>query len=445
LNEIYKLNETFVKFKSIKEFYEYFISNFFPNQKKISISTYNNILNLIFISNIDNISLTIFHLKEIEIKLNDIYYLLLNYINNNNKLDLNQNKKWNSKKQENQEINKNDISQKLISDLLSQNEKIQQDIISINQNIISLKNSIDSIQKDKIINNQNIVNTNNNQNEKQIKELEDKIIFLSKENKELKDKLNKEKNKSKNEKPKMEKEEISKPEKNKENKTEEANENKKENILEENKENIIIAKFHITDHKSKVRIMNSGDNNKLELSENFDIYVDDIQIPFSFEHQFSSDGMHYVKYKYKKIEKNSINMSSMFKDCKFLKTLDFSNFDMSNITNMSYMFYSCENFNKLILSKHRTNNLLDTSYMFGGCSILTTLDLSNLNPANVSTMKYMFSFCANLKSIDFSSFNKTKVTDMSGLFYKCSELESLDLSNLNTVNVVNMADMFKFC
>ena len=53
-------------------------------------------------SNKDNISLTIFHLKELEIKINDIYYLLLNFINNN-KLDLNQNKK-------NEEKNKNEIS-----------------------------------------------------------------------------------------------------------------------------------------------------------------------------------------------------------------------------------------------------------------------------------------------------------------------------------------------
>ena len=70
---------------------------------------------------------------------------------------------------------------------------------------------------------------------------------------------------------------------------------------------------------------------------------------------FSSDGMHYVKYKYKKSENNLINMSSMFKDCRCLKTVDFSNFDISYVTNMSYMFYSCENFNKLILSKHKDN------------------------------------------------------------------------------------------
>ena len=81
LNDIYELNETFLKFKSIDEFYKYFISIFNTNPKNISV--YNNILNLIIMSNKDNISLTIFHLKELEIKINDIYYLLLNFINNN--------------------------------------------------------------------------------------------------------------------------------------------------------------------------------------------------------------------------------------------------------------------------------------------------------------------------------------------------------------------------
>ena len=89
LNDIYESNEIFNKFKSIDEFYKYFISTFNSLPKKISI--YDNILNLIIESNKDNFPLTIFHLKEIEIKLNDIYYLLLNFINNN-KFDSNQNK-----------------------------------------------------------------------------------------------------------------------------------------------------------------------------------------------------------------------------------------------------------------------------------------------------------------------------------------------------------------
>ena len=85
---------------------------------------------------------------------------------------------------------------------------------------------------------------------------------------------------------KIEKIKENKTEETKENKTEEIKENKTENILEDNKENIIVAKFNVENHKLKVRIMNSNDNNKLELSEKFDIYVDDKQIPFAFEHFF---------------------------------------------------------------------------------------------------------------------------------------------------------------
>ena len=427
MNDIYELNEIFIKFKTIDEFYKYFISTFISIQKKISI--YDNILNLIIDSNKDNFPLTIFHLKEIEIKLNDIYYLLLNFINNN-KFDLNQNKNEIQNNQKNEEKIKNDISE-----ILNQNSKIQQDIISINQNIASLKNSIDSIQKNQVKKNQNIINDKTNN---EIKALEDKISLLSKENQELKEELYKEKNKCNiYDKPKNEIEELNQPKI--------INENKIENIHEENMDNIITAKFNITDPNSKVRIMNSTDKNKNELTGKFDIYIDDTLIPFSWEHQFSSGGIHFVKYKFKKTDNNSINMSNMFSKCTFLKSIDFSKFDLTFVTNMSYIFYNCANFNKLIIGKTRTNNVLDTSHMFEYCSLLTVLDLSNFNTINVVNMAYMFSDCNNLKTLDLSNFNTSKVTDMSYMFKDCYKLESLNICNFNTSEVTNMCSMFYYC
>ena len=89
-----------------------------------------------------------------------------------------------------------------------------------------------------------------------------------------------EKNKCNNfEKPKKEKDEL--------NQEKIIDENKFENKLEKNIENIIIAKFNVINPNSKVRIMNSNEINKEELSEKFDIFIDDILIPFSWEYQFS--------------------------------------------------------------------------------------------------------------------------------------------------------------
>ena len=48
---------------------------------------------------------------------------------------------------------------------------------------------------------------------------------------------------------------------------------------------------------------------------------------------------------------NVTNMGCMFDDCRYLTTLDVSNFDTKNVTNMGYMF--------------------------AGCTSLTTLDVSN--------------------------------------------------------------------
>ena len=38
---------------------------------------------------------------------------------------------------------------------------------------------------------------------------------------------------------------------------------------------------------------------------------------------------------------NSINISRLFQDCQIIKSIDFDEFDMSDIKDISYMFDSC--------------------------------------------------------------------------------------------------------
>ena len=64
---------------------------------------------------------------------------------------------------------------------------------------------------------------------------------------------------------------------------------------------------------------------------------------------------------------------------------------------------------------------------------LISLDFSNFNSSQVDSMRYMFSKCHKLKEINrLNKLITNKVTDMRGLFSECSELEYLDLSNFNT-------------
>ena len=69
----------------------------------------------------------------------------------------------------------------------------------------------------------------------------------------------------------------------------------------------------------------------------------------------------------------------MFRECKNLKTVDFSKFDTSLIKDMSGMFYSCGSLESLDISNFTTKNVTSMSCMFFKCSSLTNLNMSGLD------------------------------------------------------------------
>ena len=168
---------------------------------------------------------------------------------------------------------------------------------------------------------------------------------------------------------------------------------------------------------------------------------------------------------------NIINMSYMFSGCESLKVLNLSNFKTNNVTNMDSIFWDCSSLKEINLSKFitdkvtsirgifencgdlkridlstfKTNNVIDMSNAFLGCSSLTELNLSNFNTDNVTDMMSMFKYCLSIKELNLSSFNTNKVTNMKYMFSKCESLKDLNISNFNTNNVINMGSMFSFC
>ena len=138
-------------------------------------------------------------------------------------------------------------------------------------------------------------------------------------------------------------------------------------------------------------------------------------------------------------------MSSMFRGCQNLTSLDLSNFKTENVQNMRGMFYECKNLTSLNLSNFKTENAQYMSAMFDGCHNLTSLNLSNFKTENVKDMSLMFYECKKLSSLDLSNFNTENVKDMTSMFYGCQNLTSLNLSNFNTENVQNMRGMFYEC
>ncbi len=138
-----------------------------------------------------------------------------------------------------------------------------------------------------------------------------------------------------------------------------------------------------------------------------------------------------------------VNSSYLFSELTALNSINFGNFNTSNVTDMSYMFWGCNILTTLNVPNFNTSNVTDMSYMFC-CDSLTSLNVSNFNTIKVTDMSYMFSGC-DITSLNVSNFNTSNVTDMSYMFYDCSKLTSLNLSSFNTSKVTNMREMFNFC
>ena len=128
-----------------------------------------------------------------------------------------------------------------------------------------------------------------------------------------------------------------------------------------------------------------------------------------------------------------------------LTSINFDNFDTSNVTSMNYMLSENTFLTSIPLSNFNTSNVVDMCGMFSECSQLTSINLSNFVTSKVTEMSSMFSECVKITSINLSSFVTTNVVDMAYMFYKCSALTSLNISNFNMSSVTSTSYMIYAC
>ena len=130
---------------------------------------------------------------------------------------------------------------------------------------------------------------------------------------------------------------------------------------------------------------------------------------------------------------------------KKIESIDFTNFNTSNLTDMNSLFKGCNNVKIINYSNFDTSLVTDMSNLFNGCEKLISVNLSKFNTEIVTNMNSMFANCSSLKSIDLFNFKTSKVIDMGSMFANCSSLKSIDLFNFNTSNVIDMGSMFEGC
>lgn len=134
-------------------------------------------------------------------------------------------------------------------------------------------------------------------------------------------------------------------------------------------------------------------------------------------------------------------MKNMFNNSQYIRSLDLSSFDTSNVTNMYWMLRSL-NLETIDVSNFNTSKVQDMSGMFNSCHEVTKLDLTNFDTSSCTDMDGMFINCKKLTEL-ICPFDTSKVTDMYSMFSMLSNLTSLDLSSFDTSKVKSMGYMFK--
>ena len=138
------------------------------------------------------------------------------------------------------------------------------------------------------------------------------------------------------------------------------------------------------------------------------------------------------------------DMHKMFFGCSNLREVK-NNFKAPLVVDISNMFDLCQNLVSIDLSNFEATSALWMAYMFCNCNSLITVNLSNFNAEKSLYIDNMFNGCSSLKTIDFTNYKTSTVLGMGNLFYGCKSLEYLDLSSFDVSLVDNMGHMFYEC
>ena len=104
------------------------------------------------------------------------------------------------------------------------------------------------------------------------------------------------------------------------------------------------------------------------------------------------------------------------------------------INSTACLFKQCKTINEIDFSNFNSSKLKYTHGMFWYCGSLISIKFSNFDTSKVIDMHYMFARCISIKNLNLSNFDTSLVTHFGNMFSQCNSLISLDISNFNTSN-----------
>lgn len=140
-----------------------------------------------------------------------------------------------------------------------------------------------------------------------------------------------------------------------------------------------------------------------------------------------------------RLSKDITNINHMFEDYAYIKQVDVSKFNTSNVTDMSYVFNYCSTLEEIDVSSWDTSSVLDFSQMFAFCSNLKrihgVIDMSALKFADKTSCWNMFRNCTQLEHVKirnpFPGFLDTFVEKRNGKDYTLHSYEWIGLNSNN--------------
>ena len=173
------------------------------------------------------------------------------------------------------------------------------------------------------------------------------------------------------------------------------------------------------------------------------ITIDGESFPANCCHKYGNSGVRKVIIKFDEIFGN---LYYFFALCKYLISVDFSNFDTSELTNMKGLFSGCTNLKSITWGPNfSTSKVTDMEKLFVDCEKIESIDLSKFNTAKVTNFDFAFNGCESLKELDVSSFDVSSATSMKYMFSFSYKLTSIDLSSFRPSKVKTMTQMFTNC
>ena len=218
-----------------------------------------------------------------------------------------------------------------------------------------------------------------------------------------------------------------------------------ETFVNNNKTKCIIKyENKIYDLKNEIEINSSNETFKIILEEKENETVTDMSYMFNQIYYLKS--IDITNWNTEKVN----NMSGMFSQCKRFELIGIDKIITDNVINMSSMFYECYIDYKSFcgISSWNMKKVKDISKMFMRMNLQKVPDLSNWDLTSVENISGLFCENKNIEDLSFMSKwkNITKIVDISYLFSECYNLKSIpDLTNWKMTNVKNISYLFNGC